>query len=310
MSHHADNSVLCWGAPAKGFKTNTDNIYNCEVYPVLVLVWRNDMDAKRTEFPWVLLNIAGTKYALSCEKVQSLHQSGATTIIPAAPEEIKGVVEFRGNSIPLVDVRKVLNLKARAEDIKDFEALMDARRQDHINWLNALESTVEKNSEFTLTTDPHKCAFGKWYDSYKPANSNLMFASAFARFDFPHKRIHAIADACRAFMENKEPQKAMDLIQHTRDKDLKQMLHSFETIKTAYRESARDIVVVFGDTNRKLAMAVDQIVSTERLDDFDETTIKSAFSDTEVLLGTGKRKGGEAVFLLDDEYFLRRFRGN
>ncbi len=51
--------------------------------------------------------------------------------------------------------------------MEDFSKLMRQREEDHRNWLNELEKSVKEKSEFRLARDPHKCAFGRWYYSYR-----------------------------------------------------------------------------------------------------------------------------------------------
>lgn len=40
--------------------------------------------------------------------------------------------------------------------------MLAERETDHVNWINELERSVQEKRKFTLTTDPYKCAFGKW----------------------------------------------------------------------------------------------------------------------------------------------------
>lgn len=265
------------------------------------------MNKTKEEKPWVLLNIAGIKYGISCEHVLSLNEIGKTTPFPRAPREIKGLVDFRGVSVPLVDIKSILAAKSKETDLREFNTMMDARFQDHMNWLAALEKSVKENAEFKLTTDPHKCAFGRWYDSYDTKNSGIMFSITFSRFNFPHMAIHAIAKEAQAYVANGEHDKAAALIEATREKELRQMMGLFDDIKTAYKEVRREILVTFGKGRNCVGIAVDEIVSTERLCEFDEKTLACTCGGSKVLYGLGKRKSGEPVFLLNDEYFLETF---
>lgn len=156
-----------------------------------------------------------------------------------------------------------------------------------------------------MTTDPHKCAFGKWYDTYKAENSSVLFNSTFAKFDKPHKVIHQIGIDVQTLIKQNQKQKAIDVINLVKDTELKQMMHLFDDLKSAYKESRREIVVVIGQDERNcLGLSVDQINSIENLSDIDETLIKETVTSTEYLSGTGKRKDGSVAFILNDEYIL------
>lgn len=259
--------------------------------------------------PWVLLDINGIVYAISCESVLSLSQLQTINPVPTLPVQVRGVIEFRDRLIQLVDSRTLLGFKKMDEEIKDFNELMEQRYKDHENWVKTLEESVLRDGEFTLTTDPHKCAFGKWYDTYKPKSANIMFLSTFAKFDEPHKAIHKIGIIARELMSKGKKQEAIDIINSVKDTDLKQMMRLFEELKEAYSYSRKEIVVVIGiDEKNCVGLSVDQIVAIEHLFEIDENLIKEQITETEYLEGLGKRKDGSVVFLLNDDYILKKFK--
>lgn len=70
--------------------------------------------------------------------------------------------------------------------------LLAERWIDHLTWNKNLGNSLLTGSEFNGGVDPHKCAFGKWYDSYKPTDSNL--AELLKEWVLPHTRLHESAD--------------------------------------------------------------------------------------------------------------------
>lgn len=265
------------------------------------------IDTTRTNSPWVLIELDHVNYAISCNAVLSLNQVPEITPLPTAPKEVRGVIKFRTKLIQLVDTRLLLNRKSIAEETVEFDAMIDQRYKDHLNWLGTLEKNVKEDSEFTLTTDPHKCAFGKWYDSYNADNSSLVFSSTFAKFDEPHKAIHQIGITARNLVETGRKSEAVELVDSVRNTTLKQMLHLFEEIKEAYKDGRKETVVVLGDENKCIGISVDQITSIENLSEFDEDFIKDSVSSTEYLAGVAKRKDGQIVLLLNDECILGKY---
>ncbi len=265
-------------------------------------------EIKNQNSPWVLLEVNNIEYAVSCNSVFSLSKLPKITPYPNAPKEVRGVTIFRGKSIQFIDLRLLLGFESIFKEIEDFGAMMDQRYQDHINWVNNLEKSVMEGKEFTLSTDPHKCAFGKWYDTYELQSKNIMFMSTFARFDAPHKEIHSIAQKAQEFLKNGQKEKAVELINNTREVELKQMLQLFSDLKVAYAESKKEIMVVIGNDNNLLAFSVDQVVSIEKLYDFDEYLIEDSVTDTKYLSGLAKRKNGTVVFILNDDYLLSQYK--
>lgn len=266
------------------------------------------MKNSKLESPWVLLELNDVIYATSCESVLSLNQLPEITPLPKAPNEVRGVINFRGRLIELLDTRRILGTKSITDEIEDFIAMMDQRYQDHMNWLNTLETTVKNDAEFTLTTDPHKCAFGKWYDSYSTKNTNIMFLSIFAKFDKPHKEIHEIAIKAKELIFSGNKQAAIDLIESTRNTKLKEMLCLFDDLKDAYKNSRKEIVVVIGEDESKcIGLSVDQITAIEHLSEFDENLVKDSMTGTEYLSGIAKRKDGSVVIILNEEYLMSKY---
>lgn len=258
--------------------------------------------------PWVLIELNKVIYAISCETVLSLNQVPTITHMPKAPREVRGVIDFRTKIIELIDTRILLGIKSITEEIKDFTEMMDQRFKDHTNWIETLEKSVLLENEFTLTTDPHKCAFGKWYDNYQIDNSNSKLLSTFKKFDKPHQAIHKIGISAKELIAKGKKEEAVELIKSTKEIELKQMFHLFDDIKDAFAESKRETVVVLGiNENKCVGLSVDQITSIEHLFEIDENFIKDSITNTECLSGVAKRKDGSVVLIINDDYILKKY---
>ena len=261
----------------------------------------------KSELPWILLNIGGVIYAISCESVLSLFQMQRVTPMPKSPPEIRGVIDFRGQIIQLIDIRNILNLKSSQDVIGEFEVLMNESLDGHKNWIKSLETSVREGTEITVQTDPHKCAFGKWYDSYDTDGSNIIFLMAFSKFDAPHKAIHAIGIKAKELINNGDKDGALDLIERTKGTELKRMIGLFSELTVAYKDSMKEIVLVLGDNVRSISISVDEITAIEHLVEIDQDLIKETMTSSDIVTGTGKRKDGSIVLLLNDEALIKKF---
>ena len=264
------------------------------------------MKSQKEDSPYVLVDVAGGIYAISCELVLSLEQLSKITHLPTAPPEVRGVVNFRGKIIELINARILLNSKSINDDVKEFSELMDCMKDAHLKWVQTLEECILNGNEFTLTTDPHKCAFGKWYDNFKTSDSVLLFE--LAKFDKPHKAIHQIGIDAVEMQKRGNKQGAIDLINATKDTALAQMVVLFGSIKEAYASSRREILVVLGENEQNaISVSVDEIVAIEHLFEIDYELIKNSITDTEYVTGVAKRKDGSAVFILNEEFLLNTY---
>lgn len=256
--------------------------------------------------PQVLVDVAGLVYAIPCTSVLSLEQLTTVTPMPTSPVEVRGVVNFRGRIIELLDARILFDSKSIVQEVKEFTELMDTMLGAHLNWVNTLEDCILHGKDFTLTTDPHQCAFGKWYDNYKTSDSVLTFE--LAKFDKPHKAIHQIGITAVEMLRRGDKDGAINLINSTKDTELQQMVGLFESVKEAYANSRREILVVLGDTEQEsISVSVDEIVAIEHIFEVDKDLINETVANTDYITGVAKRKNGSVVYILNNDYLFNTY---
>ncbi|MEG0615847.1 MAG: chemotaxis protein CheW, partial [Oscillospiraceae bacterium] len=174
---------------------------------------RNDEnDAVSTEdFPWLTFSLCGSHYAVNSRIVTSiLLLEQQINPIPESPEYIKGIINLRGEIVPLLDLRVLFKMKSFDDEFEEFTQMLAARKQDHINWVAALRKSVENKTEFTLTTDPEKCALGRWLASYETEYASVKFC--LKELVEPHEKIHALADEIEHILSNPNGQEEAELL--------------------------------------------------------------------------------------------------
>ncbi|MFA7383683.1 MAG: chemotaxis protein CheW [Desulfurivibrionaceae bacterium] len=255
------------------------------------------------DYPWVIFMLHKSQMAISAEHVQYMVVVSEPAKIPNVADHIRGVTNLRGTIVPLVDLRIRLGMPSFLTEVKEFCALMDQREKDHRRWLQELEASVREQREFTLATDPHKCAFGKWYDSYQPMSYTL--ASLLKQFEAPHRVIHDIAKKVFALGKKGDMAGAYKLIEECREKELAQMLTLFAKTKEYYRSQNREIAIVLKHQRKLVAMAVDSIDSVEYLEVDSMAEMPSSFAGEEearfVTLIGHRKHDGSTVLILDTE---------
>ncbi len=252
------------------------------------------------DFPWVIVRLKDEKFAVSAANVREMVAMPKVVALPQTPAYMRGVINLRGKVIPVIDLRQRLGMASSSAEVADLIQLMEQREQDHRNWLAELESSVKEKREFKLATDPHKCAFGKWYDNYK-SDSRLLL-SCLKKFDEPHKRIHAIAIEVQQLADKENHEAAFALIEQTRNGDLRKMIQLFEEARHLLKESQREIALVLECSDKLLAAAVDSIETVEKLSEDLIENMPEAVScfDNDCIIGIGKRnRGQDLVQILD-----------
>lgn len=250
-------------------------------------------------FPWALCQLGGTVYGFSCEYIWSIFIYETVTAMPEMAPYLKGILTFRGNVIDIVDLRKYFGMKTVQQEVDEWRNLLEKRKADHIHWLTELERTVRGNSEFTLATDPHKCAFGKWYDSFQTEDNVLKLL--LKKFDEPHKRIHGIAETVKQFAENDEYEQALNLIEKTKGNELDTMINLFTQLVQDYRTSRRELVIVLHNDEREFGVTVDNVIAIEPVRVLSEAETGRLLNRHPKGLKVGKRETDETPVLLVDE---------
>ena len=251
---------------------------------------------KNLDFPWALFNLGETIFGISCEYIKSIFILKEVNAIPDMPDHIKGIFNLRGNIIHIIDLRKLFGMKSVSEEIHELQDMLDQRKNDHINWVSALEESVRDKTEFKLTTDPHACAFGKWYDAY--TSDDNMINYLLKKFDEPHRAIHAAAEKVKKLEEAHEYSQAYELINQTKSNELQIMINLFSSFIEEYRASRRELVIVLQNEDEEFGITVDNVLSIEPITESSDTTLDHELLKMGKNLGIGMRQKDDTPIIL------------
>ena len=258
------------------------------------------MNEEATGMPWVLVYLNDKPYAISSNYVREMVVMPDITAIPEVPPFLRGVINLRGKVLPVIDLRIRMGKKSLAQESSELIELLEAREQDHKNWLTELEASVREKRPFKLATDPSQCAFGKWYDAFR--TDNRVLASCLKKFDAPHRKIHSIALETKGYEQQGEYEQAFALIDQTREFELAMMIQLFNEARSLIREQNREIAIVVELGDIMFTVAVDVVATVEMLRKEDITPLSEIIPDrvVECIEGIGRRvKNNELVQLID-----------
>lgn len=260
--------------------------------------------------PWVVFELKGQLFAVNSGYVKELITIPKVVGLPHAPETIRGVISLRGQVVTLMDTRIRMGLPALGSETAELINMLDAREQDHHNWLAELDASVREGREFGLTTDPHRCAFGVWYDQFETDNPALQ--NCLEQFDTPHKAIHAVAVQVKALVAQGEQDRACALVDATRDREMSQIAAVFAETRTLIADSVREIAVVLEWQDRLVAISVDSVTTVEGMAEsrMQQKPEDLSAGDTDCVKRIGRRDGDDAlVQMLDVDALLEPIRG-
>jgi chemotaxis signal transduction protein len=256
--------------------------------------------------PWVVFKIDNKLFSISSEFVQSIIQMIPITKIPNDQEYLKGIIRYRDSIYKVLDIRKIFGLKTLDDKIFEFSELIKQRKQDHLNWLDELNKSVLEKRKFKLTTDPTKCAFGKWYYSFETEDIGLK--EQLDKFELPHNTIHKLAIEVEKLFQNGESDKISKLIEKTRNTSLAELIKLFDGITSQYKKSLQELLIILEQENFRTAFPVDQVLTVEYLNEIADNGFDKdfmGFEKNKIIQDMAQRENGDLVLRLSDEVILR-----
>jgi chemotaxis signal transduction protein len=211
----------------------------------------------------ILIRLEDRLFALPADLTEAMLQLPEVVPVPGQSPSLRGLMRFRERVIPLIDMRRCANLVTSAQMDKELKEMLEARFQDHRNWVAELEAAMVEGRAFKGTTDPNLCKFGQWLNSQEVRE--LTIRTQFQRIRSAHETLHAAAHLVMRHLEEGRIEEARREVAHTRDISLTRIGELFNELQLLYQRTRREIALVLRMDGQRLALAVDAVVAVERL---------------------------------------------
>ncbi len=220
---------------------------------------------ENVELPWLIFLLNKNAYAVNSKYVNGINMRAEDiTPLPDAPDIYRGLVKVRDEVCPLLDMRKLFHFLSLDEETAVFKEMMEQRKRDHIKWMDTLEQCVKNGEKFTLTTDPHKCAFGMWYDKFISDNHSAGFH--IKKVEEPHRLLHESAPKIISAAEQGDMKTAERLLKKARNEYVPKILSVIDESENAYRSTFRENVVFLSDGEQMLGLLVDEVIAVDKVE--------------------------------------------
>ncbi len=220
---------------------------------------------ENAELPWLIFMLNKNAYAVNSKYVNGINMRAEDiTPLPDAPDIYRGLVKVREEVCPLLDMRKLFHFLSLDEETARFKEMMEQRKRDHIKWIDTLEQCVKTGEKFTLTTDPHKCAFGMWYDKFISENHSASFH--IKKVEEPHRLLHESAPLIISYAEQGDMKNAERLLKKARNEYVPKILSVIDESENAYRSTFRENVVFLSDGEQMLGLLVDEVLAVDKVE--------------------------------------------
>ncbi len=212
--------------------------------------------------PQIVFKVKDSKFAISSKYVVHIQVLETITPMVGTNSDCRGVVLYHDVSVPVYDMKKIFHLE---DNLEELDTMMQHRIQDHKNWVEELERSVAEDREFTLTTDPHQCKFGKWLDTFETDNSYLrMYLNGVHE---PHRAVHETGISVNKLIHEGKKAEAQKLIEKMKESHYKKTVGILAGAAQAIKDSMREMLIVLQVENELKGILVDSITDIKVLDD-------------------------------------------
>lgn len=218
-------------------------------------------------YPEIVFDVGGSLYCVNSRYISTIMQVPAYESVPAAPPEITGAFSHQGSTVTMLDFRRILHMNSLEDEYHAFCDMLDARKGDHIHWVEELERTVHEEEPFTLATDAHQCALGKWYYAFHSDNQEVMFH--LHKIEEPHNKLHQAAlevKKCSQDCANCQRKECLKkILDRVRNECMPKILSLLEDTKEIFRSRIYHEMALVLNVDQYYGLIVDQVLSVENL---------------------------------------------
>jgi len=283
---------------------NLPEIINIEITKTTDNIIKGASTSKKTsiekidEEQIVSFQIAEEEYAFNILRVREILRVSEITAIPDAPDYVKGLLSVRNKLLPILDLRTILGTNNLVSELHN---LIDMMKDEHKEWLQALEQTINSGTKFSKTTDPDKCELGRWLNNYHSSNANIM--DILKQFKKPHAQLHKSAERVLEIAKRSKDE-ALNYFNQETKSAFNALLSLFDELKQSLTQNVtEDQRILVVETNGlTVGFLVDHVNEVMRIpkgviDEVPAITLASK----QGLKGVAKLNDGKRLIMIIDE---------
>jgi purine-binding chemotaxis protein CheW len=233
----------------------------------------------------VSFKLGDEEFAFPMERVREILRVQRPNEVPDTPKHFLGILTVRGNILPVIDLRLLLNLRDMAGDV---ESLAEHARDDYERWLTAMPSYVEESGNHLALVQGAE-ALRSWIAAFATSSELLMGTLGAIRLA-NDKVLRAIQHLQTCNTAEVRLAHFKQQIEPHAQEALRQLLTFKQQVRECIREDQRLIVVQTGGA--LLALLVDQVKEV--------LTVPTRLIDPPPQLGKEKNREIQGVARLND----------
>jgi purine-binding chemotaxis protein CheW len=109
---------------------------------------------------YLTFQVAGQEYALAIKKVREIVEYGALTKVPRTPAAIRGVINLRGNVVPVLDLALLFGVVPGAINARTCIIVVETSGQGECSIMGIIADAVNKVAQWSSDVVLPPPAFG------------------------------------------------------------------------------------------------------------------------------------------------------
>ncbi len=233
----------------------------------------------------VSFKLGDEEFAFPMERVREILRVQRANEVPDTPKHFLGILTVRGNILPVIDLRLLLNLSDMASDV---ESLAEHARDDYERWVTAIPSYVEQSGNHAALMQGAE-VLRTWVAAFATSSELLMGTLGAIRLA-NDKVLRAIQHLLVCNTPEARLANFKQEVEPNAEEALRQLLAFKQQVRECIREDQRLIVVQTGGA--LLALLVDQVKEV--------LTVPTRLIDPPPQLGNQKNLEIQGVARLND----------
>ena len=210
--------------------------------------------------PWLLFNLEQHKFALPIRFSQQVINYSNVKPLASAYNYLKGAITFNGQSVPLIDLRCLLNLPSSARKVDELIIMLRTHRDMYLNWGGQLMRLIENGIQVDSPPDLRKIDYAKWCNSVAPNNDVL---EILRQISFPARSLSHTIGNLNYLLQIGDTRRAREFAGWMKERQVQLILNTIDKAIAllAGEEEYSALIVKYGDL--VFALNVDSIDSME-----------------------------------------------
>lgn len=238
-------------------------------------------------FPWITFELNSERYCISTRYISQIVSKPKLTYEKQNIPYRLGILQLRNDFFPVINLKSLLGLPDQRFDY----SMISGIKEKHLQWVAALRSSVANNTDFTLATDPHKCTFGTWYDSYTSDNFYINFLLSL--IDVPHKNLHntaVVIEQLKIDGQNDSVRERLDYADRLCKEEIVPLL---DELIEVYKTTNREMIILLNCLDQRFGITVDAIHNIEKFNNSSANKEEHGYNEKQ-------NKYLKEIFLSDD----------